>query len=309
MQVPVNIPGTNIQASTYDIVRERKLVDVRVISMGNKLRNSPPPPGQNAGPNDLKISIVTDSDVSNTQLIAPFNNEEGRFEEFRVPATPPIVASSAIIQFENTGLNLGTVTLKADALAHNDSTLLYVLFYVDGKIDSDSQAPFIADWQPDRPGFFSFGRLPLMIEVTNTVQTPLTIRAIPFGSPESKIITPLGTTGDPVKVSLGSRIPLVADAQAQVGDVNDTSPSGVNFTISNGDIVVATQQGTTSRFEGTWVPKNPGVYKIYADANDSHQQRSLSEPTIVEVVANGSLLEEEDRWLQKSPWFTRKLVV
>ena len=34
MQVPVNIPGTNIQASTYDIVRERKLVDVRVISMG-----------------------------------------------------------------------------------------------------------------------------------------------------------------------------------------------------------------------------------------------------------------------------------
>ena len=97
---------------------------------------------------------------------------EGRFDSFQVPATPQIVASSAIIQFENTGLNLGTVTLKADAQAHSDSTLLYVLFFVDGKmIDSDSRHLLLQIGNLTDLDFLAFGLLLWMIEVTNTVQT------------------------------------------------------------------------------------------------------------------------------------------
>ena len=98
---------------------------------------------------------------------------------------------------------------------------------------SDSQAPFLADWKPNRPGFFSIWSVAVDDKGNKFSSDPLTVRAIPFGSPESKIITPLGTTGDPVEVSLGSRIPLVVDARAQVGDINNSRT--VAFRISNGE--------------------------------------------------------------------------
>ncbi len=163
-----------------------------------------------------------------------FDQNLQRFTDFSVSTSDPIIATSAIIEFEETGLNKGNISIQCEANSSDESTLLYVLFCVDGEIvDSDSQEPFITNWQPDRPGFFSIWSIAVDDRGNKVSSDPLTIMATPFGSPESKIITPLGTTGDPVEVSLGSRIPLVVDARAKVGDIENSSE--VLFRISNGE--------------------------------------------------------------------------
>ena len=58
-----------------------------------------------------------------------------------------------MIQFENTGLNNGEVTITANAEASTENTNK-CQFLRDGElVGSDSIPPFLAKWEPQRPGF------------------------------------------------------------------------------------------------------------------------------------------------------------
>ena len=192
-----------------------------------------------------------------------------------------------MIKFENTGLNNGEVTITANAEASTDSTLISVNFYEDGDlIGADSIPPFLAKWEPQRPGFTTLYAEAIDDRGNKFCSEPLTVLSVPFGSPVAKITSPLGTSGDPIQISLGSRVPLVVDARAKIGDINASNQ--VRFTISDGSQpILAVQQGNTSRFEASWVPAVPGKYKVYSSVNDSEGQETLSEPTFIEVIENG----------------------
>ncbi|MEC8243866.1 MAG: hypothetical protein VX038_03390 [Verrucomicrobiota bacterium] len=206
-----------------------------------------------------------------------------------LPLPQEFNASVAQVIFEDTGLNRGSISIKVDAEAANStikSTLTTVVFYVDGEqLGADSIPPFIQTWRPDRPGFFSVWAVAIDDRGNKICSDPLIVTTQAFGSPIVSIVNPLGTPGDAIEISLGSRIPLVVDARAKIGDINGSN--SVRFTISDGSSIQATQQGNTSRFEASWVPSVPGNYKIYSLVNDSEGQETLSEPTFVEVIENG----------------------
>ena len=260
--------GSNMRMNSYGSI-DATLPDVKILTELGEL--------------DLTGSLSSYSLIPN--LSDSQSRPIGSLDQFEYGGD--INATTAQVIFKNTGLNRGSITIEADAYASKDSTLNTVIFYVNGdKVGSDSQPPFLTEWKPDRSGFFSVWSQAIDDRGNKYCSDPLTIRTIPFGSPVTKITNPLGTSGDPIQVSIGSRIPLVLDARAKIGDINGSNQ--VAFQISNGDDPIdAIRQGSTSRFEASWVPNVPGKYKIYGQVTDSAFQRTLSEPTFVEVLENG----------------------
>jgi hypothetical protein len=260
--------GSNMRMNSYGSI-DATLPDVKILTEVGEL--------------DLTSSLSSYSLIPN--LSDSQSRPIGSLDQFEYGGD--INATTAQVIFKNTGLNRGSITIEADAYASKDSTLNTVIFYVNGDIvGSDSQPPFLTEWKPDRSGFFSIWSQAIDDRGNKYCSDPLTIRTIPFGSPVTKITNPLGTSGDPIQVSIGSRIPLVLDARAKIGDINGSNQ--VAFQISNGDDPIdAIRQGSTSRFEASWVPNVPGKYKIYGQVTDSAFQRTLSEPTFVEVLENG----------------------